>query len=867
MSIWRLFIKLFTLSVVLSFCPRLLLAQTAAEEKTSRDESFQAQTNLFLFQQSLEFQAEIVLHESFLIWLYEGITDEGKKRRREDLSGTLDALAPLNPATLDDSSYVLPTDLDEAPPRVRYQAWEKLQREKYIQKYIQARRIKDRLLRASTPEQRRRMFNTDLKSTLESYNNAKYHQAILRFNELIELYDFDELADIVFLRGESFFKVTMYDRAKNDYNYVVKHSDDIEIKRNALERLIAIAGNEGDIRTIRNSWIKYKEETGDKPDEAYWRTAELTARFLMTLQEWTEAQELFDQIHPKTPGYVIAKLLAADCALGMLDFFDAESRYLQIAEGKIKGKGLTKEIKWEAMLKLGYIDYLKGEYYDAYDKLSAGKYKGEMAEKANLIAAWSLFRVHDYGAVVSLCNEFLEEYPKSQYFYEVFCLLGYSQEVIGRGEEAKGEYEKVMTAVDERREYGDINYEKKNIARVIGELQRLEPSLFLEGHRELFDRYDKLRLKLRSIFERLKLTEGIMSSPVIREMLDEQKELYKLLDELTAIEEELFATQDARLLAKYDKTYAKLIDLATDLRSGFRYQMQQKSLVHREQEQLFQARFADSLQIRFRNEWQSSEETLKRVRALISEAEQADDKELLLELGEIELGLMNLQVSLMAVSKNLDAIEQADLNSNLDHWSWFAYQRHSTAGLAFDYLYMRENRLEELDQYISQINSIIAKCYPEEEVIAALPDTLVPDSGPGEDPYYAPSIPLWAPSEYISPVVDSTAVEPDTVAVEELPSELPEDQQDETQEEVPGGEVAPDIETPAEEVKPDADTTKDQGVEGTTSELNDEPSNLEDKDKSTDGTEKEKQTEDSPSNKTGEIQPSTDNENPAEKDE
>ncbi len=821
MSIRRLATDLLVLTILLLLYPAPLSAQINTRNETSLDKSYQAQANLFLFQRGLDFEAEVFQYESFLIWLYEGITSEAKKRRREDLNGTRDAFAPLDPATFDDSSYVFPSDLAEAPPRIKYQTWEKLQREKYVQKYTQARQIKDRLLSSATDEQRRRMFNTDLKSALESYRNSNYHQAILRFTELKERYGYEDLADIVFLRGESFFKVTMYDRAGEDYDYVLKHSDDVELKRRTLERLIAIAGNNGDLRGLRNSWMRYSELTGGQADESYWHTAELTARFLMSLQEWAEAQELLDQIRPKTELYIVAKLRAADCALGMLDLVDAEHRYMEIAEGKLKGKGLTKEIKWEAMLKLGYIDYLSGRYYDAYDKLSMTKFKGEMAEKASLIAAWSLFRVHDYGAVIELCNEFLEEFPKSQYFYEVFCLLGYSQEVIGRGEDAKSEYEKVMTAVDERREFKEADFEKHNVSSAIGELQRLEPDLFLEGRRELFDRYNRLRIKLKSIFERLKLAEGVMSSPVIMEMLDEQNELYRLFDELKGIEKELFATQDARLLSKYDKLYAKLLDLANDLKSGFRYQMQQKSLVHREQEQLFQARFVDSLKIRFDQEWKASEDALEKVRTLISEAESVGDEALLVDLGEIELGMMNLQVRLMAVSRNLNSFKQVDITSNLDHWSWFAYQRHSTAGLAFDYLYMRENRLKELDQYISRINNILAERHAVEEEIAELPDSLALASEPGDEPYYAPPIPLWQPKEYRPVTTDTTVTESDSTAGEPLPEESPGEQPENPPETVPGGGTTPETgdvgggsEQPAGEI-PGQPKPANEGVEET----------------------------------------------------
>ena len=842
MSIRRLLTFFLLLTVIISFYPANLPAQVTRKEKDSQETEFQAQTGLYLFKRSLEFEAEAYLHESFLLWLYQGITAEARKRHSEDWQSTLAAFEVLDLATFEDSVYVLPEDLEDAPPRIRYQAWEKLQREKYNHKYIQARRIKDKLIKSATSQQRERMFNTDLSSAIISYRNELYHEAILRFNELETRYGYDDMSDIVFFRGECYFKLSMYDRARTDYIYTYKNSNDRDIRCSALERLIAIEGDKGDIRSTERYWQKYLDEVGEAKDKYYYRVASMTARYLMALREWNSAQALYDEINPKSKGYVQAKLLAADCSLAMyarakmgflsLDTIDtrlndARFRYTEIAEGEIKGKGLTKEIRGEALLKLGYIDFLNGDYYAAYDKVTRIKGEGELAEKALIIAAWSRFRVYDYGDVISLCYKFLETYVESEYFYEIFCLLGYSEELLGREEDARREYEEVIGAVDDQREFHSINYEKKQVISALGELQRLEPVLFLSGKLDVFERYSSLRKKLKSLFERLKLTEGIKSSPLIREMLDEQKKLYAVFKELMDMEKELFALDDSKLLGKYDKMYANLVDLATDLKSGLRYEMEQKSLVQREQEGLFQTRAGDSLDVDFNKEWRSTERTLQNVRDMMSQAEAVDDDETLLKLGEIELGLMSIQDRLMGVRTNLSQVQPYEIDSKLDHWSWFAYQRHSTAGLAFDYLYMRESRLLELDQYIDRVNNIIAERQVVEEELVELPENLIPASEPGAEPYYAPRVPLWKPPEPEKPEVDTTAVSDieDHIGGEELEPgpKLP----DEGLElEGEGLEIPSEEQLIDEEPAPQPDSEESEEVQ---EELEDEPVEGEDK--------------------------------------
>ncbi|NQT35062.1 hypothetical protein HQ587_07725 [bacterium] len=822
-----------SLVVLILYCPRQVSAQTTEKEESKQDAQYQAQTSLYLFQRSLDFEAETYLNELFLTWLYEGITSEAQKRRNENFTDTYDALSLLDLTTFEDSVYALPDRiegalLDSVPPRIRYILWENLQREKYKNKCVQARRIKNRLISTGNELQLQRMFNVDLESAITTYDNGLYRQAVMRFNEIIERYDFVNLADIIYYRAECYLKLSMYEQARDDYQDVFRTSDEAPLRRRALERLIAISGEKSSVRNLNYFWDKYQQETSDARDEDYWQTLELTARYLMASGEWAGARQLFDMILPKSENFISSKLLAADCALAeyveqlSISFFhdsslialnEARYRYDELAEKKIKGKGLTKEIRQEALLKLSYLDYLNADYYAASEKASRIKAKGEIAEKAVLVLAWSRFRVHDFGEVIYLCNKYFNDYPESQYFYEVFCLLGYSKELLGREAEAKGEYETVMTAIDDRREFHDINYEKKNVARAIGDLRRLEPKLFLEGRRELFDKYKQLNSQLKSIFERLKLTEGIKSSPVIRELLEEQKELYRIFDGLTSIEQELFEADDRGLTSKYDKMYAKLLDLATELKSGIQYHMTQKSLIQREEEQRFQDRFGDSLRVHFKHEWKSTETSLQRVRKLIEEAEVIGDAELLLELGEIELGLLSVQDRLFGVSTSLSRIESPEINSNLDHWSWFAYQRHSTAGLAFDYLYMRENRLKELDNYVGRINQIIAERSEVEEQPIELAVNLVPASEPGAEPYRAPSIELWEPPEAEGePALDTSGtgeIPPEEIGEEIEPEGIEPgiDEEEELQEDLID-QPEPGIEEPAEQPPADVEVVE-----------------------------------------------------------
>ncbi|MFC2150298.1 hypothetical protein ACFLQV_02220 [Calditrichota bacterium] len=721
--------------------------KTEAEE----DSLFVDRTLQYIYHRNLQFSAEAYLYESYLVWLYDGINEELKKRRKEDWRSALDAFEPLNEEIMNDSLFWKEVDFDSVSHHNAYLDWEQRQRDKFRSKNAAVRHVKDNLIRSATAAQKKRMFNHDLKTAFDSYNRENYNLAVLRYNEVIERYGYEKIYDVLFYRGEAFFAQSMFDRAKIDYAAALEGLEEKSLRLNAHQRLLSIGGEQRNLSAMNFHWDEYVIENPEPREEKqqrahYWKTLDLFAHFKMSMEVWEEAKDAFEMFtDEKSDYYANGKMHGADCALSMMDLDEAEHRYMELRNGSIKTRDMSRLIEREALLKLGYIDYLRGDYFAAYAKLMQIEGGDEVAEKAAVLSGWAVFKVHDYNKVVDICTKFLDDYPNTEYFYEVFCLMGYSEEVLGKQDSALTDYRVVMGAVDDKRAYQTMNIEKMNLTRSLGELQMLEPSMFGGSRDTDFSKYQNLQKELRKLMAQVKLAQGVRASDQIIDLIAELKSLYAAYEDLNTLQKELAETEDARLIRAYNLLAGKITRLAQDLNAGINYELHKKTLVQREEEHRFGSRTADSLMLQFSEEWASNEGSLDRVRGLMLEAEQIGDAEILAELSEVELSLISQQQQLLRVKPFLNTIGGTEVSSNLDWWSWFAFQRHSTSGLAFDHLYVRQKRQAELDQYIERINLILAERRAGIIEEVPLDSNLVLASSSGEAPYFAPKVPMWKP--------------------------------------------------------------------------------------------------------------------------
>ena len=737
------------LAVLIVFQPIAFSASSVSGDKVSEDELYKEYADNYFTKRDINQAQEISVRESFLKWLYDGVLLEAQTRKRKKaLDQTLEILNPSELQGFDEKSYKLPDGKDESSPQISYSAREKSVRDEYNHKYLKARLIKDDLIATANPKQLKKMFNRDLSSTIDKYMFGRYTEAILKFDELIKEYGFNDLDDIFFYRGESYFALGLWNVAIQDYERVVS-SDSAETKyhKTALNRLISIYGNMGYQEKLKEHWETFKEAYSENLDDEYWQVVEVVARYMMIAGDLTDAIVLFDQIPKSSEVYINSQQLAAQSAMMQLDLDDAESRFTMLNVSKIGNTRVSASIQNDARLKLGYVSFLRGEYREALNMFNQVEGESRHKEIALISSAWSLYRINVYDQVVTTCDLFVTQFPNSEYKYEALALMGHCREVIGQDTLAIDLFEEIMSAVDHRQDYRDFAYEKRQISKLSSELQIIETEVFAENRRDLFSKYLSVRDQLHSLKENVRLAEGFRANPEIKDMLVEQARLSSLIEGQQDIESMLGSLKHTikhkRSILKYQNIVTNLDDLNSKLSFDIQYKISRSNGTQLEENRRHEAIFSDSLEQNTNRELQAIDNSLNRVREIQGNIDYSSDPKLLIELTAINDNLQNMRNDLLHIQTGLSNYGEVELTSNLDEWSDYAYIRYTYGGLDFDNFAAQQDRIIELDSYIQKLSQVLADRNRAASDTTKLSEALILASNPGEDPYKAPPVPLW----------------------------------------------------------------------------------------------------------------------------
>lgn len=728
--------------IVLLICPNEIKAETTSDT-ISTDEVFNAHAAAYFFNRHIEFTREISLLELYLTWLYNSITNEVSKRRKEDPLQTREALSL---SELDKKDFSISDEIDNLPFLARYLAWEENYREEFNYKYLQARLIKTRLIKNSNSSQKNRMYQADLESAMASYRYGLYREAILQFDEVFTQYNISATPGVHFYRGESYFALKLYELASLDYHQVISLSSrPSNFNRIALERLILLECSSPNPQVLVDLWEKYENNYGQNQDQDYWNAKETVARNIALNGDLISAKNIFDEIPPSYNNHAQVQLMSAECSLALLDLDDAENRLMNLIKQRIPAK-----VRDRAVLKLGYICFISGDYDLAIANFNLLRGNSAYKEEADIAAAWAVYKIGAFPKAAALGEKFLNDYPQSQFLYEALSLIGYCNDMTGNDEEAMQKFQVVMTAIDDRQDYYDFNYERKTIQDLSVQITKLEEAIFVNNERDLLPSLLTLKQKQRNLYEAAIVAEGIKTSPKLRQLLEEQLQIYRAYLDYIEFDDTVLETGTPKIKNQFDDSYGLLTEQASLVRSAITFHLKQKTLIQREEQIRFETTNKDSSIAAVSRDLEQTRKLLEETSQVLSHTSGMNvSPELLVDLAGVRTELLIQNDALVRVQSDLKSNQLSvsdNVKSNLDEWSDFAYQQYAYKGLDFDGFFTKRDRINQIDNNIGFINRLLDARRRAADQREALPEELMLASKPGEPPYMAPPVPMWKPN-------------------------------------------------------------------------------------------------------------------------
>lgn len=725
--------------------------QDSLPKLTPDQEQYRVLAASYVYSRSLDFADEMVSREWYLYRMVNGIKKELKARRKEGMLVAPGDMVPPEIEKPKEKKYKLPVGLETGPSAgARYLEWETPLREEYNQQYLHARIIKDKLLATATPVQLKRMFEYDVRAGLDHYSDKEYRQALLFLDEAVERYPFDDVTDVMQYRAEAFIGMKLYDEAIRDYRHVLEISTNPSVRREAIEKMVLLLGDKGLIDELRLLWDEYQQKESPK-SKTYWNTAFNVASYLFVNNYLDTAKELFDSFPEDHPRYGDAKLRAADCSLRQLNLEEADQRYFMIVKKRLKGKGITYLTVGEARLKMGYIDFLRGDYDLAFVNFNQADQSDRIDEQSTMAGAWSLYQLKAYPQAIKLCKELLKNHPNSFRQYEAQCLMGFASEKMRMGSSALDSYSSIMTAMDNRQDFRELNYERREAELLMKNVREMEEQIFLYGREDLFTQYKAMRKNAVLLLERINIAESIKNNPILLVIMEEQREVMRVMQEYAAVNADNTDYWNS-FTYTFDKNVYRLMDAFNGLERARDFYYAKKTLVQKEEKRIFEAEIHDSLRARVNRELIEVQDKLRNLRGQIKSARGSDDAGAITD----EFGNIVRRDSLILSRRGIPDDKDVPPDSRIEAWSDFAYERYTFGGLDFDDMFVKQDQVKKIDHYIRNINKILASRRPAEVDTSSFPENLFPRVVEGDSTYAAPAFPMWDPikSPIVGPLVN-----------------------------------------------------------------------------------------------------------------
>jgi len=482
--------------------------------------------NSYYYVKSLIFSKDMISKEQFLLSMLKSIKTELKRRRDENRKVSF----PSNEEFLLISKdlQMIEFDMDDENVSKMTKELKKKELEEYNLKLLKARLMKTALVETGSDEDRIRMFNDDYKIAIREYTRGNFDYAFFLFNELLSVFNYSNVDDVLFLKAECLLQQDKITEAIRTYRRIADEFTDSDFLADVYNRIIYLYYIKGDYNKVVLSYNKMVKKIKNGLSDIGDRTLFLSGISYYKLQNYSVANQVLSTISEKSTYYNHALYIRANSLTILRKYSEAKEIYLAIKEKGVSldNHSVQREIYEGTLLKLGYISFNTidiGNVKAKSDSLSqellvpvieeANKYfeqitKGsQYYEDALMGKAWVWHNLGNYRQSIAAIDKLLEHNPKTVFLYEAKALMGFNNDLLGLSSENNNEnYEFVLRA------HLKVDSTKSYAAERIGILNLLEnlndtKQLMYEKNSPLasFQRYYNVKQSLMGLLRKSEL--------------------------------------------------------------------------------------------------------------------------------------------------------------------------------------------------------------------------------------------------------------------------------------------------------------------------------------------------------------------------
>lgn len=442
-----------------------------------------------------------------------------------------------------------------------FQKWKAKKNADYQLRYTRYRILREKLIETATPAERNRMLEAELSNALLSYSNDKYELAASQFDHVLNAYQeyFPNLDGVVFYKSEASYAKNYYDEAQKGYLTVINNYPKSQFLGQCYLRLVAINYT----YRLDNEFFKYFDKLKefknlDKEDVN--KANYLAATLLINLRRFDDAKQVLENVASDSKYYMVAQYLRGIVLLNL----DSFNRAKKIFENLVDNNNYPWTdlnvfvVRNEALLKLGYLHYQRGEYGRAqfyFSQLSKGY---DNYDDGLMGQAWVNLKKGQYNAAINKVDVLCGNYMMSNYTYEARVLSAHCKRAQNMTQEALKDLRYVANAKRVLNKVNEYNDERARVLNQLDELDILEEKVMEQQNRQLYPKIAKIRDLINEALTSFKF-RGAASSSVLEEFNSERKVVLRQIDEFGKIISFAEANGNKQMLADATKQRNRML--------------------------------------------------------------------------------------------------------------------------------------------------------------------------------------------------------------------------------------------------------------------------------------------------------------------
>lgn len=685
---------------VLSSAILLIVFSLVVQPIPSAAQDFQELRTRYFIDRSVEYAEKLLLKEEILGVLYHCTAAEIEVRKDDGIDPSLLSVpcANLEAQQFDRNA----PEMADAGIAERYRLWVDFEEKEYQRRLQAILALRAALIEAAVPQQKQRMFRRELNYALKYYADSNWDPARIFFDRLLDDYNYREVDDILFYQSQVCFQQGQFGAALGYLLTLIEGSPQSKYRPRSYDQASEILSELNDDRGLIELYNVYLNEGSPGQPAEMGGMHVRAARARVNYGHYRLAVTTLERVDPNSPYYLASLYLLAECLALQEDWtraVDVLTKMLRIKRGVLP-YDRWRLLNDEARVKLAYIYYQWGDYQEASRLFKQVKSNSPFYDRVLLGYAWIAFQLDNYEEGVRRSEELLRFYPYSSEAYEAGSLAGYCYEQMGEEAVAMAHFFSVLEAGVGQSKLQAFMKERQRLTEALNQLRALEETAFSSDDEALFETYKNLRNVLEINQKKVSLAELLEVNARMRALVAERVLLDKLTRDADRVEENVMLNDDAALVDRFLHLDGRLQSILEELETMRIEQMKSTPLYYHEAYIGHLNTVADSLSSRVESEIDSLIVSIALTERLYREALDNGQPEQCLAFG-LQIDRYNEALNQSYEYHAVSEIaKRPALKTRVDRWSDFSFHRFAMGGMEFEELDRKYERLKQVEDYI-----------------------------------------------------------------------------------------------------------------------------------------------------------------------